>query len=586
MYVEKQYNFEIITNAEFDARNFFAQEAFERVKKAYNIQNIEQATFLTKSPDYKALLEKIKQQEELLHYIPLENILKRNEVADILNETKKQLSDFKSEVLSLADIFTKREINTDRLRLAKIHFDKGEFREVNAILNVEEINQEVEDLKQDRIKMESDLAENNTKLESKANEYIILAHVQVTLSNNPNWFENALYFFKCALDVIRTDDILVEFANFLLDHNQFKRAIKLYKEALLIRKALAKVNPTKYLPRVVTVCNNLAMSQKGINRPKLALANYDKALKISRKLDKDYPIKYVVDIARSLNNLAIVKQELSEPEEAFKYYEEALGIYKTLALESPGIYSPLVANTLNNLGVLLKNKKEFDLAFENLNEGIKIIRDLLKVDSEKYLETLATLLNNMGLVQKKYIDLNNEVLNKKVKTLENGSTNFVDFVNKTNDVKIFEIKVKNHNNNLYDQVQNIYEEAIGIRITLSEKNPKKYSQHLASTLNNLADLQRLKIEEDGLEKALVNYQKALRIYEDLAEKDSRTYLPEVAVVAYNVSTYYLQCFSDKENSGLFASKVIEIAEKFPELPRVQEYSKSAKQVLEATQRNN
>ena len=454
-------------------------------------------------------------------------------VADIDQQASK-IESFKTDVLRLYENITKIEINTERLRLAKVHFDKGELREADAILKAEEISQEVDLLKQAKSKKESELAEININLESKAYEFLIKSQLWKTFYSDPDWFEKACEYFEKALDSSHSNEIVFEYARFLQDHNQFKRAQVLNEEALRIRRSLVKENPRKYLPYVANALNNLAISQKGNNEPKQALVNYEEALEIARSLAEEKPNTYLPDVARTLNNLGIVKQDLRECGKALRNYKEALGIYKALAKESPKLYLPFVATTLNNLGVLQKEEKEFEQALANHKEALQINRILAEENPKTYLSDLATTLNNLGILQKEIKDPKEALGN--------------------------------------------YKEALRIRRTLAEENPRMYLPYLATTLNNLANLQR---EEKDPEKALAFHQEALQIYIALDDENPRTYIPELAATAYNLCTFYLECGPDKEKSSSLARYVIEIARKFPDHYMLQQYSKSADQVLQS-----
>lgn len=77
------------------------------------------------SVDYQQLIEAIRDEEELLAGIAPER-----------TDLRKQLEEH---VFRLHELFTRIPINTERLRLAKAHFDRGEFRKADARLKAEEI---------------------------------------------------------------------------------------------------------------------------------------------------------------------------------------------------------------------------------------------------------------------------------------------------------------------------------------------------------------------------------------------------------------------------------------------------------------
>jgi tetratricopeptide (TPR) repeat protein len=71
-----------------------------------------------------------------------------------------------------------------------------------------------------------------------------------------------------------------------------------------------------------------------------------------------------------------------------------------------------------------------------------------------------------------------------------------------------------------------YKEALAIRRELAEVSPLGYMTEVATTLNNLAALQKDKNEFAAAEAA---YREALAIRRRLAEANPQAYLPDVAI---------------------------------------------------------
>ena len=212
------------------------------------------------SVDYQQLAEAIKDEEELLAAIAPEQTALRLKHAAKLSELRKQLEDFTAEVFRLHELFTRIPINNERLRLAKAHFDRGEFREADAVLKAEEINAEVAQLKLEERTAEDRLAAVRKDLADRANEFLLKARLSLL---NPavageSRFTRTEGYFKQALAAARTVDVLFAYANFLYEHNAFRQAEPLYQEALKQYRSLAAANPEAFLPRVATTLNNLA----------------------------------------------------------------------------------------------------------------------------------------------------------------------------------------------------------------------------------------------------------------------------------------------------------------------------------------
>ena len=180
--------------------------------------------------------------------------------------------------------------------------------------------------------------------------------------------------------------------------NQFDAAEKEYKEALEIRRKLAKVNPDAYLPNMATTLNNLAVLHNNLNQFEEAEKEYKEALEIRRKVANDNPDAYLYIVAATLNNIAILHKNLNQFDAAEKEFKEALKIRRKLAKDNPDAYLGDVATTLNNLACLHKNLNQFDAAEKEYNEALDIYRKLVKDNPDAYLGDVAVTLFNIALL--------------------------------------------------------------------------------------------------------------------------------------------------------------------------------------------
>ena len=274
--------------------------------KTYNIGSIENAQFFYQSFDYQKLTEQIDDKQELMGLLQAAGKTERAlKAAAELGELEQQLEQLKENVLRLYELFTKIEINSERLAQAKAYFDQGEFREADAILNAEDMARDLDQLierDQQLAQEKADVAKNRTQL---ANEYVIKARLWATFYDRPNRFEQVCKYFEEALRAATTSEIGFEYAVFLQKHNCFNQAKPLYEEALQVYRTLAEENPRTYLPDVAMTLNNLAILQKAKNEYGAAEANYTEALQLRRTLAEENPRTYLPDVAMTLINLSI-----------------------------------------------------------------------------------------------------------------------------------------------------------------------------------------------------------------------------------------------------------------------------------------
>jgi tetratricopeptide (TPR) repeat protein len=287
------------------------------------------------SLDYQELTRRIAEKQEYVELLQAtgqtEKALK---AAAELEELEQQIEQFKEDVLRLYETFTKIEINTERLVQAKAHFDKGEFREADAILNAADMARDLNRLierDQQLDKEKADIEDNRTQI---ASEFLIKARLWATFYDQPNRFEQACEYFEEALRAARTPETVFEYALFLQEHNCFDQAKPLYEEALQIRRSLAEENPHTYLPDVAMTLNNLANLQKDQNDFPRAQENYEEALQIRRALAEENPRTYLPDVAMTLTNFSIFylkaipsrENSVAMAMEVLEIYQEFQGI--------------------------------------------------------------------------------------------------------------------------------------------------------------------------------------------------------------------------------------------------------------------
>jgi tetratricopeptide (TPR) repeat protein len=209
------------------------------------------------SVDYQKLVKEIEDKQLLWSLLPESNRVKRLTVSQELKEAQNRLEQFKQDVAKLYETFNKIEINTERLKLAKAHFDKGEFREADAILQAEEMAGDLDRLIEKEEKLDREKAEVKRNREQIANEFLIKARLWTTFYDETDRIEQTCRYFEEALRADRTGAILFEYALFLQKHYKLDRADLLYREALAIRRDLAAKNPDAFLPDAAMTLVNL-----------------------------------------------------------------------------------------------------------------------------------------------------------------------------------------------------------------------------------------------------------------------------------------------------------------------------------------
>ncbi|MEB3190033.1 MAG: tetratricopeptide repeat protein [Snowella sp.] len=336
---------------------------------------------IVQSADYQALLGRIEDKKSLLELQT--DPLKRLKTAEELQQLEGELEQFKENIFRLYEIFSKIEINTERLRQAKEHFDQGQFREADAILQAEEMVKDLNKLLQKDQQLDQQKAEVRASREQIANEFLIKAQLWATFYEQPNRFEQTCDYFAESLRALKTTDNLFAYAYFLQEHNDFNQANFLYTEVLEIYRNLGD------LTNVATTLNNLANLHSDKNEMAIAEAEYQEALQIYRTLAEENPRSFLPYVATTLNNLANLHGDRNEMAIAEAEYQEALQIRRTLAEENPRSFLPDVAMTLLCLSIFyFQAQPDFEKSLVLAQEVIEIAQQFPDLPSvQQYAET-------------------------------------------------------------------------------------------------------------------------------------------------------------------------------------------------------
>ena len=174
-------------------------------------------------------------------------------------DIQKKLDDLKNEVIRLAETFTKIPVNTERLSLARQHFEAGDYPAARAILDAEQMGSELDALLRQKEQIQRQQAENEAHLTDKANEFLILARLTAIDFTLPGRFGKTVGYFEQSLKAAHTVENTFAYAYFLQENKQFKAAASWYEEALALYRSLAEAHPEAYLPNVAMTAANLSI---------------------------------------------------------------------------------------------------------------------------------------------------------------------------------------------------------------------------------------------------------------------------------------------------------------------------------------
>ncbi|WP_018619454.1 hypothetical protein [Spirosoma luteum] len=161
-----------------------------------DISNSNITVIINKSADYKRLLDELSSLEEHLTDLNPEKADKINQLKNRIINKNAEIERFEQDVISLAEAFSKININTSRLIKAKEYFNEGKFKEANTILKLTEIDKDQNLLLTAKSKKEIELEGLSKQLIDNSNEYYIKAKALIINSYLSNSFGEIFNLFK------------------------------------------------------------------------------------------------------------------------------------------------------------------------------------------------------------------------------------------------------------------------------------------------------------------------------------------------------------------------------------------------------
>ncbi|MFA0964931.1 tetratricopeptide repeat protein [Roseivirga sp. BDSF3-8] len=450
--------------------------------------------FYYKSVEYQDFQEKIAMLRDLVGSATSEE--KKTQYQAKLNIAQEALEKFKKDVLSLAKTFQAINIDTERLKRAKEHFDKGEFKEARAILDAEQIKLDQDTLLKRKEELEKEQEKNEQDLKHNADEFLVKAKLTEIEYSRPDRVAKTNEYYEASLKSYRHIDNLYAYALWLQeDMNKLEEALELYREAL----DHADIGSEGYISQKALVHNNLGNLYKDMNIYAEAENQFNSSMEIRRKLWYDNKQVHDYDMAVLLNNYAILLNLKGEFERAEKYFLECLDIRKRIYNERhESTYLMDVAMVQTNLGIAYKDMGRWDEAISLLEESL---HNKIAVDKQRpgAMADSGNTYNALGIAY----------------------------------------KAKDN----YDKAIAGYNEALRVFRINAMINPKVFEGSVAMVLGNLGNLCRQIYKKDDADKY---YQEAIIIYTKLLDQNFMQYAPTVGALFVNIAMYQHQEGSSKE----------------------------------------
>jgi tetratricopeptide (TPR) repeat protein len=472
----------------------------------------------------------------------------------------------KEYAINIHETFRTIPRRSKRLQQAREHFYRGEFQEMDGVLDAEKIRAEIESLDGDRHSEDPEQrAKARLRLACRSYELVIKALFRHTFIDDPGWYEDAYHLLDDAhqasynvhalyeLAIFLTKTVEKEWALQLLDdahtmagdlngddcrryrarcheakgflakmEQNFPEAIEHTGKALKIYTQLSETNPAEYRPKTADMLMYIGDYHTFSKNFATALVVFEEAVKIRRGLALPGNWENAMQLAHALDKLASVHVFLGEYPEAIPRFEEALEIENSHLEYNLYMVLAAKAGTLYNLSVALYCEKKYGEAIRRTKEELEARKEVQATDPFGQLPLIARARN---MLANSYLDLQRpeDAIREREKI-----------------VKLYK--------------------------TLVKHTPETWLCSLGESLNYCSNL-HFRMKSYG--KYILTLKEALDTFRKLAATDPAEYRLTVGCLLANVCHYYEQISPDRK-------KMLEAArESFRILSSVEERNETA-----------
>lgn len=286
--------------------------------------------------------------------------------------------------------------------------------------------------------------------------------------------EQAIDFFQKALDLytqlgkpIGQAEVLNNLGTLYANVGQYSKALDLFEKAHIIFEE----NNRRF--GIATTLNNLGILYRELGQFDRAREFYDRALLIYKDMGHGGGEAY------NLHNIGLAYNDDRQYEIALDFYQQALDIWK----ETGNLAGQ--ATALNNIGLVQNELGQFESALQSVEESISILRSLKNRAKE------GDTLDSLGTVyrQAKQYDRALASYEQALTVLRSTGNRSTEQVTLSNIAKLFD---EQGNSELaivfYKQSINIIEDIRQDLRTLSREQQQSYTETVADTYRNLANL--------------------------------------------------------------------------------------------------
>ncbi len=347
----------------------------ENIKSSTVINNV--TISLSKSFEFQTLIDRQKELEEHLFYIPEKDENQRLKIAEKISHQKKVIDNFVREIILLAEKLQSKDINSERTNRARELFDEGKFKEANDFWENETPN-----MLEEQEYLLSKIEKFNEDLKNNANDFYIAALTSQYDYENPNHFKRTCDYFNASIKSFPTVESLFMYADFLNEHSEYDLSQKYYRRILNdFEKELSPAHKTAVLYNLGEHYDTPEEYEEAVSELQMLIASHKKTAK------NEYDVLPTF-IAQAFFNVGNFHIQQDKVKEAIREYKESVSIYQGKVEENPNYYLPQIAGGLKMLGGLYLKEKEVAKAIKELNNALEIYSKLSSKNPKAFLRGL------------------------------------------------------------------------------------------------------------------------------------------------------------------------------------------------------
>ncbi len=493
-------------------------------------QASEEAPFYENAQDYKELVGRISEKKQLLS---LEADLDKQLVlSEECVQLETDLAAYKVHIELLKFYFNELKGKDVRLCLVKRLFNCGELRKADAVLSLDELQQEAEQLE-----VNAFLPGLQERKEYLAQAYFLKSLLWKTFYSSQLHAEQATQYFEEALHWAYQPQTLFEYSRLLYQQGQYtaayagayylygthldasalhlskilhllflcefqlsmyEDAIKTWERAAGQYQKLAEEDSDNYILLFAKDFQKATHAQRELKNHIEEENLYKEKIKTLRALAQKKPLKYTPMLIAALQRMSFFQRLNEQPDLAKKTHAEALQLSRKGVEKNPETYKPALASTLKAMGDWTGEYKQRKKYYK---EAVVLYRELAEEKPDDFLPPLAYLLqawaDELGDIEK---------LRKPVEAYESTKSEKAFFRRCKAGVRLCK-----HAGKKYLELRSAekkYKEALKVWQQLARDVPCRYFYNLANTYSELAWVQRFIGKKD---KAVTNYEEALTL---------------------------------------------------------------------------